>query len=662
MAIAVAQGMGVGGHRRPAVEDAPYVSRARASHPAGCRTPPPRGTRHPHEGAAPSPSQCATASAQRSCIGTRRWRPPLPNTWTVRASSSMSSTSRRTARPPAARIRTATRAPRRPPDPSLADATGSAVVTGGLGVIEDLRQLSPVEHTGQARPPRWARSASGRVGGELTAAVHPREVRPQRGGFARDGGAGVATRCQICEVAPQHHAVDFFWPVDGAAFGPLDERADVAHIGAQRGRGAPTEEPRERLEFPAHGAKLPVYARTGAIVRNESKGGCMSEGLDRRSFLARGLLTAAAGVAGGSVLDACSSGTSERAHRRTPKRGDECDAARGGALKFAVEAEEQGFDPATARFDESGVLYARTVFDPLTIIAADGINSALFGEVCDAQRGLLAVDDHGPARRYLPRRHDLRRGGHCREHRALSLRLARRHVEPGAKRQGAHPDTVVISLRQPWVPFDAYLAGGIGGQAGYIVAPSMIANPNGSKQPVGTGPFKFSRVGRRTTTSPRRAIPNYWRPGMPYLDSITYYPIVDPESRAECVDGRHRQHDAHRRPAGASSSSAPTPTTAMSTTRKNTLGEPDMNFIMVNMAVPPMNDIRVRQAMAMAISSKQYCDRRRQGRQRTVQPTVRAGLEVLRARQRVPGLQPRASQSPRRSRWRVTRASRWHSP
>ena len=33
-----------------------------------------------------------------------------------------------------------------------------------------------------------------------------------------------------------------------------------------------------------------------------------------------------------------------------------------------------------------------------------------------------------------------------------------------------------------------------------------------------------------------------------------------------------------------------------------------MNFIMVNLSVPPMNDIRVRQAMAMAISSQQYAE------------------------------------------------------
>ena len=55
------------------------------------------------------------------------------------------------------------------------------------------------------------------------------------------------------------------------------------------------------------------------------------------------------------------------------------------------------------------------------------------------------------------------------------------------------PNTVVITLKQPWVPFAYYLAGGIGGQVGYIVAPSMIAHPNGSQtNPVGTGPFKFS--------------------------------------------------------------------------------------------------------------------------------------------------------------------------
>ena len=92
----------------------------------------------------------------------------------------------------------------------------------------------------------------------------------------------------------------------------------------------------------------------------------------------------------------------------------------------------------------------------------------------------------------------------------------------------------MISLTQPWVPFDAYLAGGIGGQAGYIIAPSMIANPNASMQPVGTGPFKFSEwVPNDHFTSDRN--PHYWRTGTPYLDSITFYPIIDGQSRSEAL-------------------------------------------------------------------------------------------------------------------------------
>ena len=48
----------------------------------------------------------------------------------------------------------------------------------------------------------------------------------------------------------------------------------------------------------------------------------------------------------------------------TPKKG--------GQLIFGVEAEEKGFCPTQGTFDDSGILYARTVFDPLAIIAADG--------------------------------------------------------------------------------------------------------------------------------------------------------------------------------------------------------------------------------------------------------------------------------------------------
>ena len=93
---------------------------------------------------------------------------------------------------------------------------------------------------------------------------------------------------------------------------------------------------------------------------------------DRRSLLAGGA-AAAAGFAGASALGmgwdemagAVTNGPGRNGiSRATPKKG--------GTLVFGVDAEEQGFDPTQARLDEVGVMYARTVFDPLTIVLDNG--------------------------------------------------------------------------------------------------------------------------------------------------------------------------------------------------------------------------------------------------------------------------------------------------
>ena len=69
--------------------------------------------------------------------------------------------------------------------------------------------------------------------------------------------------------------------------------------------------------------------------------------------------------------------------------------------------------------------------------------------------------------------------------------------------------------------------GSIGGQIAYVAAPSMLAGQNGStSNPVGTGPFVFKEwVPNDHFTA--TANPNYWRAGLPYLDQITFKPILD---------------------------------------------------------------------------------------------------------------------------------------
>ena len=109
----------------------------------------------------------------------------------------------------------------------------------------------------------------------------------------------------------------------------------------------------------------------------------MSDRIDRRSFLARGAATGA----GLAVI-----GTLGRAARRLrlqlglrvglrigrarpathPNGISTATPKPGGQLIFGTEAEEKGFCTTQGTFDTTGILYARTVFDPLVIIAADG--------------------------------------------------------------------------------------------------------------------------------------------------------------------------------------------------------------------------------------------------------------------------------------------------
>jgi len=336
--------------------------------------------------------------------------------------------------------------------------------------------------------------------------------------------------------------------------------------------------------------------------------------IDRRSFLARGALSAAgvaaAGVGTGSLLDACSSGTGTSAPKTTGPRDGITSATpkKGGSLVFGTEDEDQSFDPATGRFDETGVLYARTVFDPLTIVADDGsIQPYLAQSVTPNEDYSVWTIGVRPGVLF----HD---GTTCD---AAAIAGSIEHfltgelgitLSPSLAKTNAisvtAPDTVTITLNQPWVPFPAYLTGGIGGQGGYIIAPAMIANKNGGMQPIGTGPFVFDNWEPNDHFTAKRN-PHYWRPGYPYLDQITFRPITDADSRASSLEAgtidimhtdvpevilQFRDNTAYN----------------YIDDSQHVVGEPDMNFLMCNLSAEPVSNLKVRQAMAMAISSRGY--------------------------------------------------------
>jgi peptide/nickel transport system substrate-binding protein len=319
----------------------------------------------------------------------------------------------------------------------------------------------------------------------------------------------------------------------------------------------------------------------------------MGDPFNRRTLFA-GAAATAAGVVGASVLDL---GVAGAASTNGPgKNGiSKAKPKKGGSLTFGVDAEESGFNPTTARFDEVGVMYARTVFDPLTIINAQGAWEPYLAE------SVTPNADHTSWTITVRPNVVFHDGTPCDGAALGTLILV--PILDSITQSG--PLSVTIALKSPWVSLPLYLAGGIGGQSAYMCAPSMLAAANGgTSQPVGTGPFVFKEwVPNSHFTA--TANPHYWRPGLPHLDEITFKPIIDEEARAEALK------------AGTIDIMISDTPQVISQFRGNkdyayiddgahVVGEPDMGCILLNLGAPPFNNPLVRRAAAMAINRPQY--------------------------------------------------------
>ena len=327
---------------------------------------------------------------------------------------------------------------------------------------------------------------------------------------------------------------------------------------------------------------------------------------DRRTLLAGGA-AAAAGMAGASALGlgwddiagAFTNGPGRNGiSTKTPKKG--------GSLVFGVDAEEQGFDPTQARFDEVGVMYARTVFDPLTVILNNGdwapylaqsvVPNASYTSWTITLRPNVVFHDGTPCNGAALVTNLVAQS------KSLLTGIVVSPTLVSITQTG--PLAATITFKSPWVPFPYYLAGGIGGQIAYVVAPSMLSNPKGTSQPVGTGPFVFKEwIPNDHFTA--TANPKYWRKGLPYLSQITYKPIPDEDARAEALKSGTIDLMITDVPQiilqfrGNKSYSYIDDSTHVA-------GEPDMNCVQLNCLAKPFNNASVRLAAAQAINRSQY--------------------------------------------------------
>lgn len=327
----------------------------------------------------------------------------------------------------------------------------------------------------------------------------------------------------------------------------------------------------------------------------------MSGSFSRRAFLAGGAAAAGA-VAGGSLFGQAPAGAADT---NGPGRNGISSASPkyGGALNFGTDAEEQGFDPTSARYDQAGFMYARTVFDPVAIVTADG------GWKPYLAQSIVPNDDYTVWTITLRPRITFHDGTPCDSAALLTnaeKQIASSLTGPAIKSfvtdvTPVNSLSLQFKLTQPWVSFPYALADS---QLSYVAAPSMLNSPSGTTHPVGTGPFVFGEwIPNSHYTSNRN--PHYWRKGLPYLDSITFKPVVDPDARAEALQSGEIDMMYSNTPQNIVQFRGNKQWSYVDDTGV-LVGEPDINCIQLNCHGEPFSNVTLRRAMAMATNVDEY--------------------------------------------------------
>jgi ABC-type transport system substrate-binding protein len=305
------------------------------------------------------------------------------------------------------------------------------------------------------------------------------------------------------------------------------------------------------------------------------------------------------GAGASSLLAGCSSGGSTGGTSSATPGVNTGTPKKGGTAVIGTTAEIDGFYPPNNHWDINGYLYANTIYDPLTAAAADG---SIQPYLCETIT---------PNTDYTQWTMTLRPGVHFSDGSPLTADvvkanfdalkaspLTRTALQPVTSTTITGPLTIVYTCPKPYAALPAALST----QIGYVVGQAMLDAAKSSStppKPVGTGPFLYGDWQPNDHFTAVRN-PHYWRSGYPYLDSITYKPIPDTSQRENTLKTGGVDLIVSNDPNTVNHFKNTAGYQVVDSLSVN-VGEPDMDFIMLNCAAPPTNDLRVRQALAKGL-------------------------------------------------------------
>jgi len=272
----------------------------------------------------------------------------------------------------------------------------------------------------------------------------------------------------------------------------------------------------------------------------------------------------------------------------------------GGSVKFAVEGESDGFNPTTNRWAVSGHMVGSAVFDPLSAYDENGkaqpylaksfTPSADFKSWTIELRPNVNFSDGTPVDGAAV---------------AKSLNAMKKDALVGialaniASVVASGPLSVTVTTIDP----DASLPAALTTQVGYVVSPAQLdaAPPANTRSPIGSGPFiQKEWVPDNHWAGTKN--PNYWRSDakgnkLPYLDSLEFRPITDPQNRVNALlAGDVNMIHTTDFPAMAKLRSE-AQSGAVQVVFDQT--ETEESFVIFNTSKAPMDDVRVREGLKL---------------------------------------------------------------
>lgn len=281
---------------------------------------------------------------------------------------------------------------------------------------------------------------------------------------------------------------------------------------------------------------------------------------------------------------------------------DAGDPVEGGSITVGLEAETNNWLPSQGNFSNPGINVALAIYDPLMRRNPEGEPTPYLAESLEPNEALdewtltlrpdVVFHDDTPLNAeaiktifddYIT---------------ADDSNLAGQVVDVESV-DVVDDLTVVYRLSGPNAAFASVLTGAVGWP--FSPTAAAAAGADAGSQPVGTGPFVFGewqRDNRLTVTKNE----NYWQEGLPYLDQIVFRPIPDEDTRISSLGtGDIDVLQSLRQSAIVRARDV------RDVVSHEHIGNNSGSAIF-NTAQPPLDDVRVRRALAYALDQDQLID------------------------------------------------------